>query len=179
MLFLLLACSGPTSGCADGDLFHVYTYEDGTFGGCTYETARDFGGVRCLGKPYTTSLWPEGSVATCYLDGAQTVAGLAFPVDTSISLYEDGSIGGWSISSDSVGVSPTVTHDGHTCTKAEIHPNGTFASCITFEATDAKPKATMTCWDESGKPLDRRDCIGRELQTPYSQWRARTKKTKR
>lgn len=180
MLFLLLSgCGGPSSGCAEADLFYSYTYPDGTFGGCTFEKARDIQGVRCLGKPFEISMWPDGSLAHCYLDGAQTVAGLQIPVDSSVSLYEDGTIGVWAASPNTEGPSPTVTYKGKSCTKAEVHANGVMASCVTFGEAGSKDTLKQECWDESGEVIGLRDCRMRELDTPYMQWRARTKKSKR
>lgn len=176
---LLLGCFNATSDCAEADLFHVYAHPGGEFGGCTFESARDIKGVRCLGKPFATSLWPDGSVAYCYLDGAQTVAGIALPAESSVELYEDGSVGGWSISPNSAGPSATATYKGQTCTRAGFHANGQVASCVTFGAQGSKDSLSEDCWDEMGAEVEWRACRRRELDSPYLQWSARAKKTKR
>jgi hypothetical protein len=175
ILILLAACGGIESSCAEADMFHVYAHPDGSFGGCTFESPRQVGDARCLGKPYTTSVWADGSLAHCYLDGPQTVKGVDYPEDASVSFWEDGTLAGWTLPGTKTGSSKRIDYKGTGCTKATVHANGQLAECIVFD----DGKATKTCWNEEGASLDRQACSARELETAWGRWNDTVKKKKR
>jgi len=175
-LYLLAGCfGGPESDCAKADLFYVYEFTtDGGFAGCVHTSAHEVGANRCEGKPFETRVWSDGSLMSCYLDGDQSFAGTDFPDETGLWVWEDGTIGSFSLPRGEAAESTTVTFRGKTCTSADFYADGSYASCTTF--TKGAKRAKRRCWDAAGAELPTKDCFRWEAPSPSDRWKSQTRK---